>query len=442
MASNLQTNNNPLPVRTGDPRPSFSKTWMIVSKHGRPSNRRRRSRRPKPEVSAVDPRPTPATDHNASPWTDGTNLWKGLSWVLAAVLALVFLSPLRRISPPDFPSYYFAGRMAVTGELARLYDKQAYEKRWEEVIAQGEPIVPYPNYFIRPAFAAYVCAPLGLLPYRSAWLLSLAFNLGLLGIAVWKLPVWFGRGRGAGDWPLWRPWLAVFMPFLWSIGYAQDTILLTLLVAFSVHLVTRQRQFSAGVLLGLCVVKPHLIWALPLVLFWERKFRAVLAFTLTTLVLAAISFLAVGLEGIEAWVRLILYEQTDFVPHSMFNIRALWINFGPAIGVAAVLIVLSSLGVILWRGSFHQKVAASILSGLLLNPHTYNQDASLLALIPFLHPVAAVRYAVLLPWPYFDPLKDPRNLLTVGMALLYLAVVSVRIYRSQRAALSGNTAPS
>jgi hypothetical protein len=125
----------------------------------------------------------------------------------------------------------------------------------------------------------------------------------------------------------------------------------------------------------------------------------------------------------------------------MFNIRALWIHFGPGAGVAAALIVVASFTVILWRGTFHQKVGAGILTGLLLSPHTYNQDASLAALLPFLHPVTAVRYAVLLPWPYFDPLKDPRNLLMVGLTLLYLAGLSVRAYRSRKAAPSESTTP-
>jgi hypothetical protein len=363
-----------------------------------------------------------------TPLSNVKTAWIALSWLLAALLATVFLSPLQRISPPDFPSYYFAGRMVVTGELSELYKKEAYERRWAEVLAQGQQIVPYPNFFIRPAFAAYLCAPLGLLSYQTAWLFALILNFAALGVLTWKFPVWFGGCELSS----WYPWLAVFMPFLWSIGYGQDTIVLTLLVGYCLHLTTKQKDVAAGMILGVCTVKPHLIWALPVVLLVGRRYKCVAAFLATALVLAAVSVAAVGVDGTADWVHLILDEQTDFVPHSMFNIRALWVRLGSIAGAAATLVVLVAFAVILWLGSFRQQASAAILASLLLSPHTYNQDASLAALLPFLNPTAAVRYAVFLPWPYFDPAKDPRNLIMVALSLLYLAVVSLRLLRSCR----------
>jgi hypothetical protein len=177
------------------------------------------------------------------------------------------------------------------------------------------------------------------------------------------------------------------------------------------------------------------------VLLFERKTKTLVAFLATGLILAVISIFTVGLDGTAHWVRLVLYEQTDFVPHSMFNLRALFVRFGSFAGVAATALTLLGFAITLWRGSFAQKASAAVLTGLLLSPHTYNQDASLAALLPFLSPAAAVRYAVLLPWPYFDPLRDQRNVVMVVLSLAFLTAMSIRLLRTGRHGASERTAP-
>ena len=230
-----------------------------------------------------------------------------LSWLPALLMSGLFLSPLLTIPPQDFAQFYFAGRLTATGQVARVYHKPAYEPLVTELRAQGEYVSPY-HYFNRPSFVALFCAPLAWFSYRSSLWLTVLGNVGLLILIVWKFPAWF-RTSGSV-----RPWLFLFMPFMWSIGYGQDTLLLTLLIGYSLHLNSKQIDVPAGMCLAMCTAKPHLIWATPLALLVGKKHKWLYSFLATGLLLALVSFTAVGVNGLAEWLELISEPTTDYMP--------------------------------------------------------------------------------------------------------------------------------
>ena len=205
------------------------------------------------------------------------------AWIGMLLIGAIFLSPRRNTRPPDFLPFYLAGKLAAAGQIAQIYHKAAYQPWIAELRASGEQMSSVDaHYFIRPAFQAFFYVPFSWFSYPVASWLALLMNVVLLGVLVWKLPVWFSVP------PSIRVLLAGFMPFLWSIGIGQDTLLLTLLVAYSLHAASRGREVLGGILLGLCVYKPHLVWAMPLALLAGGGWKMASSFLATASALGAV----------------------------------------------------------------------------------------------------------------------------------------------------------
>ncbi len=342
------------------------------------------------------------------------------AWLLAALLAGLLLLPLRSQPPWDFLQFYLAGKLAASGRVAQIYHKPAYPPVVDEIrSAQSRSGISsaYFNrtpYFNRPAFAAFLCIPFASLPFWSAAHLWVLANFALLAALVWKLPVWFPAS------PPLRPWLAGFLPWIWSIGLGQDTLLLSLLAAYSLHLALQKREIPAGLVLAACAVKPHLLAAMPLALLAGGKRKMAAAFLGGGAVLAAISAAAVGPNGLREWAELLHSRTTDSMPETMGNIRALALHFGFATGLAAGAVTAGCFLFILRQGRLRQSFAAAILAALVLGPHTYLQDYSLLAVAALGAFDRWTQYALLLPWPYFYRREDMLPLTLAALAGLII----------------------
>ena len=340
------------------------------------------------------------------------------AWVAMIAIGLTFLKPLRQTRPPDFMPFYFAGKLAASGQISQIYHRPAYQPLIAELRATGERMNPVDaHYFIRPAFQAYFYVPFALFSYPVASRLAILLNLALLAALIWKLPIWFPVPVAV------RPWMAGFLPFLWSIGIGQDTLLLTLLVAYSLHQAGKGHDLQAGLLLGLTVYKPHLVWLLPLVLLASGRRKMVGSFLAVAGSLAALSFAAVGPAGVREYLELVQRPSSDFMPHIMGNARGLGLQLGAAAGAATAILAAACFGITLWKGSFHSRTAAALFTALLLSPHTYWQDYSVAALAALLLRHPAGLYLLLLPWPYFYPRNDmvPLALLALGFLVTLAA---------------------
>src|SRR5262249_16909484 len=139
-------------------------------------------------------------------------------------------------------------------------------------------------------------------------------------------------------------------------------------------------------------------------------------------VLALISFAMVGSRGLLQWLNLLQARTTDDSPLLMGNVRALGLHFGGFAGTAAAAAALVCLAIVLKRNRLVDQFTAAILAGLLLSPHTYHQDYSLLAIVALaaVHPL--LRFVIILPWPYF---WMPDNLVPfILLALTCLATLA------------------
>ena len=134
------------------------------------------------------------------------------------------------------------------------------------------------------------------------------------------------------------------------------------------------------------------------------------------------------------WIDLVRAPSSDLVPELMGNVRALGLHFGAAAGTIAGLAALICFAVALRRGGLSEKFSAAVLVALLLSPHTYWQDYSLLAVVAMLAASRAARYVLLAPWPFFYPRQDMLPLIFVSLAwLAMLAAGPSRALKQKRA---------
>ncbi|MCP4967582.1 MAG: DUF2029 domain-containing protein [bacterium] len=152
----------------------------------------------------------------------------------------------------DFQTLHTAARLVVSGDGAILYQDVAFQ-------AAGGP---GRAFFYPPPFAL-VLAPLGWLPFETAW-----FAWSVLSVAMVALGLKLLGVRG----PL-RLALAalLFMPMYLSITYGQASCLWFLVFAGVYRFTKENRPVAAGVLAGLLILKPTL--AIGVFVWWVVEWR-------------------------------------------------------------------------------------------------------------------------------------------------------------------------
>ena len=314
--------------------------------------------------------------------------------LLNLALGCAFLSPVLHRPIWDVPQFYFAGKLVRQGNVGSLYDPSAYTAMVEELRKTDAPAATHSIYFNRPAYDALFCLPLAYFSFRAVTVFFVVANLALLGFVVWKLPAWSGGP------PFSRIWLFIFTPFLYTVAFGQDTLALTILVGFGLFLLRKGQEIPAGILIAAAAFKPHLIWTIPIVLIAGRRWKALSACLATGASLSVLSFALIGTRGLRQWIDLLHAPSTDSVPHLMGNIRAVSLYFGPAAAIACALVTVVSFVIVLKYGGFVDQFLSGLLVALVLSPHTYQQDYSLLAVVGLFAASALTRNLVLFPWPY------------------------------------------
>jgi hypothetical protein len=332
--------------------------------------------------------------------------------LFGGLLDFLFLRPAVTRPAIDFAQFYFAGQLVSQGNAAQIYQRDAYLPLVAAV--QGEDFrYQNPYYFNRPAFAAPFYVPYTLVSYTVGSRIFLALNCLLWALMIWKMPQWLGSK------PSVRIWMLFLFPLAYSIAVGQDTLLVTLLLTYSMCVLIHRNETAAGIVLGLCLIKPHLIVLMPLLLLLHRKHRALLSFLATGMALAAMSVALVGIHGIAEWLELLNAPTTDYHPEVMGTVRALGLQFGSVTGWTAAIIAVSAAAIAFSKADYMQRLSILLLLTLLLGPHAYWGDYALLTIIALTTKNRAIRYAILIPWPFFTSvILWPVVLLSIGFLVL------------------------
>lgn len=291
--------------------------------------------------------------------------WIALAAIAAAIAGIAFNFSLTRTTRfgrnVDFDTFYAAGKLAGTG---RLYD-------WEAIQAlerQNRAANPLP--FGRIPAVALAFKPISALPYEWAEELWLGIGIAALGgfVALWPLS---GRRRAA-------------MAVCWSfpaamvLAFGQDTTMFLFFVALGLWLLIREQRFAAGVVLSLCVIKPHLALLVPVWLIATRKWKALWGGAAGGAATLLVSFAVEGLD----WPKRFLAAAPELAdaPLKMPNVRGLLALAGAGVKPEIALAVLIAVAV--WHVSRHVDLATgaalALAGGLAVSHHAYTYDAVLL----------------------------------------------------------------
>lgn len=309
----------------------------------------------------------------------------------------LYHAPGQRLTT-DFAAFYTAGQVAgesgFAPTAAQLYDLDAQRTRQREVLRAPVGV----NAFLNPPLVAYAFAPLSVLDYPAALGLWVACCTAAFALALLLLSREFALRRR-------KVWLVAccFWPAIASFAYGQNTAFsLLALTGFMIWL-RRERQFWAGVCLGILCFKPQLAFGLGFYLLVSKRWRAAWVALGVAGTFAAVNylllpeassafvgaiaegFLAVGGEEFPTW------GEMSFLAFGRLLLP------GSSGVVLGGLLTLAALGWIVWVGRSAAAPSASALDeqlivvwpvAILVAPHLYEYDLALLlpgAFLAFKH---------------------------------------------------------
>ncbi len=290
----------------------------------------------------------------------------------------------------DFPDFYAAARMVREGYGHQLYDFQAQEKFQIRYAGRTG------DYYIHPPFETLVFLPICLWSLPTAYLLWCLLNV----VALAYTAIVFQRHVFKRlEWRALLPLFFLFPPVLLSFLQGQDSLLLLLIMTLAVVELRRDRNFTAGCLLGCGLFKFHIVLTLVVLLVSLRRKGLIRGFALVFAILILIS------AGISGWAFLTAYSHflmrlsslplAGIHPAAMANIRGLVSISGIVQNRAACLALIWTVSVsLLWYAwkSFKRSKSTStdvtslafgnfVLAALLVSYHLSPPDLCI-ALLP------------------------------------------------------------
>jgi Glycosyltransferase family 87 len=311
-------------------------------------------------------------------WTAGS------IYVLGAGLSLL-IYPLRGwpagIASIDFLDPLTAARI-LRGGSSCIYCPGAQHAVLSSYAGLNFPVATQSS-FLDPPLAAFILKPLAGLEIHAALAVLLVLSLVSLLTAGWllyRLVLPPGQDRWqrlvmAGAALLVLPsqssvWVGQWDPFL-------------LLAAVAGVLLMPRRSFTAGLVLSVLLLKPQLIWLLPIALLSARQWRTLAGMAAGGVVWAASTALILGPAHVWDWPSATGYSYAEGlgIPHLVVLITAS--KTAATVSVIVLALIVWALTE-RWSGRLRTdpRLAAGIglAASLACSPHVYDYDLVLLAL--------------------------------------------------------------
>ena len=298
----------------------------------------------------------------------------------------------------DFRTFYCAGRL-VRQSPSKLYDIRAQDAM-QDLVLSPHGALP----FYHPAYEALLFVPLSFLTYSSAYFAFLGLNLVALAVCYLIAPL--GAAVEGGRAML----LLVFGPILMCLLFGQDSILFLLLICMAWQLLRLNEDPAAGAVLALAMFKLSIVPVIAVVLCVRRGWRFAAGFLTTALVLALLCLKITGVSEGVAFVRLLsgVALVRDAFPEFMPTLHGLlyvivgrwltpWVFSLSYVAISSGLLV--AVSVLVKRVTDLSVVySAAILCGVIVSPHLYGYDFTVL-LLPIL--LLSNRGHVIITWCSF-----------------------------------------
>jgi hypothetical protein len=350
------------------------------------------------------------SDATSPPVTSlATSVSSRWAYVITAVLliGIVAGSPnFRPTSHPqaspfagDFLQEWIAGHMLRQGDHAKFYDPE-YAKHWEhrtEIVGLEWSHDEYFPMVYPPFYYAWVL-PLSYLSFTTAAYVWLSILL-LAYFAAWRIFVCLPGSSNNPPHAFLLPLSLLFVPLIENITSCQKGTLLLLVLTATYALLTRGRPFSAGLVFGLMAFKPQFALPLAVVMLCKQQWRFVLGGLTTGTLLAGVCWLM----SQDLCTQYIAFSRhaTDYMQnggydltksHALYGSLTLLLGQGsitPLVQAVTGVAALLTLGMValVWRGPlcfhharFQSQFAVLIIATILLSPHVYTYDLTMLLL--------------------------------------------------------------
>lgn len=278
------------------------------------------------------------------------------------------------IADKDFSNYWIAGRLIQNGNALDLFGPQpAYFSHLTAVFGDD---FPWHNWSYPPHYLLLIW-PLGLLGYKSAFLL-------FLGITAWLFLLAYRAFVGRLD-LLALVAVAPFMIFnLWCAqnGYLCGALMLGALAS------REGRPVVAGILLGLLTIKPQLGLLFPFLLIAERRWVVIGVAIASASTLVALSALIFGLDSWRGYIEhvlpyqsLVMTDLTGLFLHMLSSTYGALRNWGieanPALvahGLVAVAVALISIVAFFRLADGQDRACVFLAATFLVTPYALSYD--------------------------------------------------------------------
>jgi hypothetical protein len=277
----------------------------------------------------------------------------------------------------DFTFYYAAARVGLEHGWHSIYDLQLQQV---ELDAIGSRIdVAQLARYISPPPLAWTVTPLTVLPYTVALWIWTALLLAAL-VLTWGL-----AAPGSGRARLIYVAAAIgWLPVIYALQLEQPGLFVALGVAACYALLRANRQLWAGVALGALALKPQLAFLVPVALLVARQNRAFLGSVGALGVLAIASALALGMDGVAAYIDRLTFASSVPVNRE-FTIAPLIGNLVLSRGIQVVIAIWSLALVYRMRERGPEWIfVPALVGGLLASPYLHLDDFLMLGLAGWL----------------------------------------------------------
>jgi Glycosyltransferase family 87 len=291
----------------------------------------------------------------------------------------------------DFIIFYTGAQIINDGrskELFKIETQNAYQAKFDV------PQLDWPLPFNHAPYELFLFLPLSHFSYPIAHAIWSSVNLLFLVIMIQWLVSYIHSQHTFFIGALLLGWF----PTMEALRLGQDSIMSTLLLLLVFVSLKRKRDGLAGFFLALGLYKPQLVLPMAGAFLAARRWKSLALFSITGVILAAVSFGMVGLQGAFDFVSILRsMEDYSFVIHpaNMPNIRGLTyvIFHGGKLELLAgtitlvISLALYGLCLFLWRQEFdvHDpgfdlKFSLTLVTTVLISYHLYSHDLFPLAL--------------------------------------------------------------
>lgn len=274
----------------------------------------------------------------------------------------------------DFLNLFTGASLAREGRFADMHDPDVQFAKQKLLLPRLPEVVP----FVRPSYYALVLSPISRFPFENAFWIWTAWH-SLVLIACWA---WAVKRFG------WDALIFSVMYFPGAAGiiHGQDAVVMLVIGIAGYVLADGGRNFWGGFVWGLGLFKFHLLLLLPLAML-VRKERNMFAGFAASGGAALVSFIGLSaITGVRTYLDLLQRDDLSELspgPEVMVNVHAITANvLGESMVLSGVLVtvVVGLVLVSVWRAPLWRWVAASLTGCILVPPHAYGYDASILLL--------------------------------------------------------------